>query len=404
MHIAIVGAGLSGLAAAHELNTLGHTTTVFEASTVPGGRVRTKSIDGHLVDSGFQIFLTGYPQAQYFLSYPRLNLKEFSSGAVVRKDNEFHRVSDPLRDPKNFFNTIKTPIGSPLDKAKLLKLRQQVLNGSLKDLWSKTETSTLQMLKNLNFSDSMIEDFLQPLFAGITLDPKLTGSSRKAEFVYRMLATGKAAVPTNGMGEIPKQLAESLPAGSLILDFPVVSVTAKSVASGNKVHEADAVIVATDQSQATTWIPEIKNKGWKSVTSVWFKAPEAPLPDKSIILNSGEYSVINNAAVMSNISNRYAPPGGSATVVASTPVIEPESVAAISAELKSWFGAVFDLWEILEVQEIEKAQPLLPIGTRRKGYLQSSNGIWACGDYLTDSSINGALESGRKTAQAVVRN
>ncbi len=40
-HIVIIGAGLAGLTAAYELTQAGHTVTVLEAQTTPGGRVRT---------------------------------------------------------------------------------------------------------------------------------------------------------------------------------------------------------------------------------------------------------------------------------------------------------------------------------------------------------------------------
>lgn len=40
-HVVVLGAGLAGLCAAYELRKLGHTVTVLEAQTRPGGRVRT---------------------------------------------------------------------------------------------------------------------------------------------------------------------------------------------------------------------------------------------------------------------------------------------------------------------------------------------------------------------------
>lgn len=40
MNIAIIGAGIAGLAAAHELQKLGHSVTIYEATKQAGGRAQ----------------------------------------------------------------------------------------------------------------------------------------------------------------------------------------------------------------------------------------------------------------------------------------------------------------------------------------------------------------------------
>eukprot|EP00976_Prorocentrum_cordatum_P010345 206882-Prorocentrum_minimum.AAC.6 len=59
-----------------------------------GGRVRTqKTKDGFLLDRGFQIFLTSYPEAKSQLDYEALDLKPFYAGADVHFNGAFHRVA-----------------------------------------------------------------------------------------------------------------------------------------------------------------------------------------------------------------------------------------------------------------------------------------------------------------------
>src|SRR5215813_3518013 len=52
--IAIIGAGISGLAAAHTLCDAGHSVTIFEKSAGVGGRTTTRRHDGFTYDPGAQ--------------------------------------------------------------------------------------------------------------------------------------------------------------------------------------------------------------------------------------------------------------------------------------------------------------------------------------------------------------
>ena len=64
MHVAVVGGGIAGLAAAHELaDRPGVTTTVLEASPRLGGKVATEPFAGTLLDTGPDAFLARRPEA-----------------------------------------------------------------------------------------------------------------------------------------------------------------------------------------------------------------------------------------------------------------------------------------------------------------------------------------------------
>jgi predicted NAD/FAD-dependent oxidoreductase len=59
--IAIIGAGCSGLAAAHELRDAGYTVTVFEQHQEVGGRAATREQQGFIYDYGAQYIKRGSP-------------------------------------------------------------------------------------------------------------------------------------------------------------------------------------------------------------------------------------------------------------------------------------------------------------------------------------------------------
>lgn len=52
MNVAIIGAGIAGLAAARTLNQSGHVSTLFERESVPGGRCATVIKEGFIFDTG----------------------------------------------------------------------------------------------------------------------------------------------------------------------------------------------------------------------------------------------------------------------------------------------------------------------------------------------------------------
>ena len=72
--VIVVGAGLAGLSAARHLQAAGRSVLVLEAAAEVGGRVRTDRVDGWLLDHGFQVFDTGYPEPERLLATQRAAL------------------------------------------------------------------------------------------------------------------------------------------------------------------------------------------------------------------------------------------------------------------------------------------------------------------------------------------
>jgi len=201
--VIIIGAGLAGLCCARRLQTAGVSFQILEASDGIGGRVRTDSVDGFLLDRGFQVLLTAYPEAAAQLNYDALQLGAFDPGAIVRYAGAFFPLRDPWRGG-NFLSALRNPVGKLGDKWKVMKLRGKLARKALEDIFSEPETTTFQALKNLHFTNAMIDRFFRPFLGGIYLDSQLSVSSRMFEFVLKMMAEGDTALPAGGMGAIPQ--------------------------------------------------------------------------------------------------------------------------------------------------------------------------------------------------------
>jgi phytoene dehydrogenase-like protein len=111
------------------------------------GRARTDHFDGFVLDRGFQVLLTAYPEAQKMFDYDALRLQRFENGALVRSGGKFHHLADPWRTPSRAFQTALAPVGSVSDKLKIAQLRRHVNRSSLDRIFDAPETSTSDFLR-----------------------------------------------------------------------------------------------------------------------------------------------------------------------------------------------------------------------------------------------------------------
>ena len=403
--VVIVGAGLAGLACARTLQASGVDVLVLESSDGVGGRVRTDEVDGFHLDRGFQILLTAYPELQRWFDLDALGFRRFAPGARVRIDGRFRTVGDPLRRPADLPATIAAPVGSLADKLRLLRLIASVRRGSARDLLHRRDMSTADRLRLAGFSDRFIDSFMRPLFAGIQLDPDLEVSARRFEMILRMLAVGDSGVPASGMGALPAALAEPLIAGSVRLLTPVASVSPGAVTTADGTHlTARHVVVATDGPTAARLVRSVEDPGSRAVAAIWF-AMDAPAVDGRAILLDGDGSgPVRNVAMLSNVAPTYAPPGRS-LMVAAVPgpeALGPDLESTSRRQMRQWFGTVVETWETLRVDVIRHGQPLQtpPLDPRRA--VRIDEGLWVCGDHRDTASIQGALYSGRRTAESIL--
>jgi len=239
--VIIVGAGLAGLSCARRLLAAGISFVILEAGRRIGGRIKTDRVDGFLLDHGFQVLQTAYPEARRNLDYDRLELKPFAPGAIIRTKEKFYTVADPRHCPQKLWSTATAPIGTIGDRLRMIKLASTVGRAKVSALFERPDTFTIDFLRTKGFSEKIIEKFFIPFLRGISLDPDIELSSRVFQYIFRIFAAGDVALPAAGMGAIPAQLAENLPGDSILTGARVGSIHHHKVvlASGETITSSE---------------------------------------------------------------------------------------------------------------------------------------------------------------------
>ena len=407
--VLIVGAGLAGLACARTLQLAGVPCTLFEASDGVGGRVRTDMQDGFLLDRGFQVLLTAYPEAQELLDQRALALHSFDPGARTWLGDGFAHLGDPRRRPSELLRTALSPVGSIADKLRILGLTHRSGRGRADELWSRAEVSIAARLDDLGFSPRMRRRFLEPFLAGITLDPSLEGtSSRVLEYVWRMFSSGHAALPARGMGALGEQLAEGLETGTVRYRSAVAEVRPDGLTTAEGERLAGrAVVVATDPAQAARLVPGLTVPSMRAVTTLYFAGEASLVGQPVLVLNGTGQGLVRHMCVPSDVSASYAPRGQaliSATVLGNPPLEDEHLEAQVLGELEQWFGPAARSLRHLRTYRVLEALPEQPVGWLNppEREQQRADGLYVCGDHLDQGSIQGALRSGRRCAEALI--
>lgn len=397
----IVGAGVAGLSCAKRLLQSGQTVALVEQSDGVGGRVRTDTVDGYRLDRGFQVLLTAYPEVQRSLNLGALDMGMFTPGAMMWINGQGYEIGDPFRDRAALVETVKSPVLPFADKLRILRLRTKVRRGAARRLFGKPEQSTADRLRSLGFSDESVTRFFGPLFSGIQLDRDLATSSRMFDIIFRCLSEGDTGVPALGIGAISAQLAKTIPEASILLETRVTGASATEVTTDDGVISADHVVIATDGPSAAKLL-DIDDPGSSPVSCVWFSADIPPSTTRSIILDGANKGPAANLAVMTNVAPSYAPAGRHLIAAACPGTVAADLETNVVEQLRGWFGDSVEDWTTLRVDRIEHGQPkqLPPLRPRQAVHL--ADGRWVCGDHRDTASLQGAMFSGRRTAEAIL--
>ncbi|WP_330176174.1 FAD-dependent oxidoreductase [Streptomyces sp. NBC_01498] len=434
--VVIIGAGIAGLSAAHQLTRAGVTVTVLESAPYIGGRMATEHLDGFRLDRIGQLLNTSYPE---LLRTPALSdaaLRTFSPGVLVHSEGRHHRAGVTVatgsargaltaaralasaprtrttrtRAPgaRATRPTARPPLGNALDQARLHAAFGRLATTPVNRLLARPERPALAALSARGLPPRTVDGFVRPLLSALLCDPDLTTSSRCADLALRSFARGRLCVPEGGATALPELLAATLPPGTVRTGVCVTDASISSV--GTKEHgeiSCRSLLVATGARAAAELLPGLRVPDFHPVTVLHHTAPTAPLTEPALLLDGDRRGgPVAHTMVMSAVDPTRAPAGRpliSSTVLGlRTPPPEAELDRAVRAHLETLYGTSTADWELLAVQHDAEAVPAMPAPHDLRRQVRLLSGLYVCGDHRDTSTVQGALSSGRRAAYAIL--
>ena len=404
VEVAIIGAGLAGLACAIELQKNKIDFQIFEASDGVGGRVRSDAIDGFILDRGFQLYNPSYAEGKRLLDYQDLDLKPFTPGVAIRDGKRLRLVVDPFRSKDFRFRLLRDLPGNPFSQLGLVRYFLKYLITSDAQIATTKDISAQTSLTKSGIKGALLEKLFRPFLQGVFLESELSTSRKFLDVVLKNFLQGIPSVPAKGMQEISNQLAAKLPKEKISLNTKVLSISGNKLTTSEGEIEARKIVVATDPTTAISWL-KLEPKKMHSVTTWYFKA------DKSInsivkakpilFVDAQKTGPLTNAVVITNAAPSYAPNG---EVLVSASAISPNENAdllSVKKHLSHLFGVNTDSWQLIKEYKIKEALPAMIPPFSLVSSNQINNDLFVAGDHRVTSSIQGALLSGTNTATLV---
>lgn len=441
MRAIVIGAGTSGLAAAHTLVKNGAEVTVLEAKKTPGGRMFGIHQQGYTIDLGTQFFFKFYDTT--FKLCRDLGLAEDIVGFPFRvglwSDGRLNPITVSL-DPKVLWNDrrnlLRFRLLSPkgmLQVARVLPLfmkRYRDLHFTdFQNILDMDEESLTELSRRLG-ADEVLEYIFQPVAACLTLgEPEDIGASYGLSLVWYMLH-GLFTL-RGGIGSLADRLYRQC-RNSVMLSTPVNRVvieggTVRGVETVEGFMEADRVICTTTATSALRLMPELpgtlrlplEKVRYSACCHVVFGLSQRLLPDDwyAVALPRLSGSPLAGFTDDSAKSPSYVPPGAGllhcftfgkhAFQLNQSP--DEEAISRLKDEVKKYMPSMPREPLFSEIYRWDEAVCLAPPGMlkaisrmKRQNY-GDVKGLFLAGEYMYMPSVEGALRSGIDAAQAALR-
>jgi phytoene dehydrogenase-like protein len=165
------------------------------------------------------------------------------------------------------------------------------------------------------------------------------------------------------------------------------------------------VVLATGARAAAGLLPGLRVPGFHPVTVIHHTTDEPPLTEPALVLDADRSGPVTHTAVISQVDPSRAPAGRAliTSTVLGTPPAAAHLDATVRAQLARLYGTSTARWELLAVHHDPEAVPAMPPPHDLRRPVRLLAGLYVCGDHRDTSTVQGALHSGRRAAQSLLR-
>jgi hypothetical protein len=179
-----------------------------------------------------------------------------------------------------------------------------------------------------------------------------------------------------------------------------------TLTSGETIN-AQAVVVATEGPEAARLLGDTTIPGSRSAGCIYYSADEPLVSGPVLILNGDGRGPVNSLCSPSSVASGYAPQGRSlisVTVLGNPAENDQQLEKSVRAQLQEWFGPRVSGWQYLRAYRIPHALPLQtpPVEDPAAAPVHIRPRLFVCGEYGSAASIQWAMVSGRRAAEAVI--